>query len=152
MAARSRRKATDARAPTRALGRASSSFVVTEREKLVLRRMVRNTCDVDMFQTQRVVSGTFETFVRGTRRYGPLGKLQTRRPMNLIGLECGEIFRVMGLPRRKRVRVRSIARAMGQFLEEDGTVSQNCRPTQLNRSHGRQSDALETCRTLSDWS
>lgn len=111
---------------------------VTESEKLVLRRTVRNTCDVDVFQTQRVVLGTSKTFVRGTRRYGPLGKLQTRRPMNLISHECDEVFRVMGLPRRKRVRVRSIARAMGQFLEEDGTVSQNCRPTQLNHSHGRQ--------------
>ena len=124
--------------PTWALGRASLSFVVAARGKFVLRPTVRNTCDVDVFQTQRVVLGTSETFVRGTRRYGPVGKLQARRPINLISLECDEVFRLMGLPRCKRVRVQSIARAMGQFLEEDGTVSQNCRPTRLNHSHGWQ--------------
>lgn len=138
MAVGSRRQASDAGASTWALGRASLSFVVTAREKFVLRPTVRNTCRVDVFQSQRVVLGTFKTFVRGTRRYGPLGKLQTRRPINLISLECDEVFHVVGLPRRERVRVRSIARATGQFLEEDGTVSQNCRPTQLNHSHGWQ--------------
>ena len=44
----------------------------------LLRAMARNTCDANVLQTQPVVLEISKTFVRRSRRYGLLDKLQTR--------------------------------------------------------------------------
>ena len=62
-------------------------------------------------------------------------KRQSRRPINLVSLKRSFAtfiyIHVKMLLCHKHMHTRGVVQAMGQFPEEDGTVSQNCHPTRI---------------------